>query len=71
MGLNPGSSQEPHGLSLPSRRAQITVTRRSSLQSQEEDDSVSPLGAAGAKRDSLEGTRRYVSRFCYLRPDLV
>lgn len=67
MGSNPGPSQEPHGLSLPSRRAQITVTRRSSIQSQEEDDSVSPLGGAGAKRDSLEGTRRYVSRLSDLR----
>lgn len=59
MSLNPNSGQDSYGLALPSRRA-ITVTRRSSIQSQEEDDSVSPLGA-GAKRDSLEGTRRYVS----------
>ncbi|KAL1407018.1 Eukaryotic peptide chain release factor GTP-binding subunit [Vanrija albida] len=49
------SNSEPFGLSLPSRRANVTVTRRASVHSDNEnDDSVAPLG-----RDSLEGTRRY------------
>jgi hypothetical protein len=45
------------GFALPSRRANVTVTRRTSIHSDDEGgDSVGPLS-----RDSLEGTRRYVS----------
>lgn len=49
------SNSEALGLSLPSRR-NVTVTRRLSAQSDEDDDAVAPLS-----RNSLEGTRRYVS----------
>jgi palmitoyltransferase ZDHHC9/14/18 len=47
------SNSEALGLSLPSRR-NVTVTRRLSVHSDEDDDAVAPLS-----RNSLEGTRRY------------
>ena len=61
IGMHPPSpGDQPYGLALPSRRANVTVTRRTSIHSDDEGgDSVGPLS-----RDSLEGTRRYVSLFC-------
>ncbi|GMK59443.1 hypothetical protein CspeluHIS016_0800490 [Cutaneotrichosporon spelunceum] len=47
------SNSEALGLSLPSRR-NVTVTRRASVNSDDDDDGLAPLS-----RTSLEGTRRY------------